>query len=158
MTDTSKKVERLNQRHQIGMVPDTEGKWVRASDYDALAAKLIEVKAELQSDREAQWVVLDSVWKRRAEAAEAKLAEVEAERDEWHKECMAQNKALFDANDRAEAAIPTADAQNPLDDPKVKALVDAVEKTLNPEGTSIVYRRLVKQNLRIALAALKENP
>ena len=50
--------------------------WVRATDYDALAAKLSEVKEGLE-----YWETLAAVANDRAEAAEAKLAEAQKLQD-----------------------------------------------------------------------------
>lgn len=66
------------------------------------------------------------------DALVAKLSEVEAERDEWHKECMAQNKALFAANDRAEAAETALTAAR-------AALVTAYRLALSDAEKAVAY-------------------
>jgi len=50
--------------------------------------------ASMQEQKHGDWV--------RHEDCAARLAEVEAERDQWQSECLAQNEALFKANDRAD--------------------------------------------------------
>jgi hypothetical protein len=100
----------FNDRDGIFEVVEN-GDWVRATDYDALAAKLAEADAMIEAQQKdyASNNVRFAEAEHRAKVAEAKLAEVEAERDHWETVAIArQARGIVIAQklDAAEAALP----------------------------------------------------
>ncbi len=130
-----------------------ESDWAVAADLlEALAARLAEVSEPLE-----HWIDDAFAQRRRAEAAEARLAEVEAERNMRHREMLAADALMEKHKRRAEAAEARAT--------ELEALLAAYQDQTVPDLTAVYIAggmdrrdevaRLKEQNDRLWQANLR---
>jgi len=127
--------------------------WVRATDYDALAAKL----AEWQAAQHYTYIGKDGK-PVLARDLEARAEAAEAERDKFHQlwkdACVrsGKNSLRADAAEQRVATLEAALPATPLDDPRVEALVDLIKRA---EHNIPEYYTLWHSDARAALSALE---